>query len=237
MTIIPSKPHRAVRVRRRRSWLGVAAFALLLPAACELDELLVDASTEAGREAYEELSERWWQWALAIPAEDNPIFDDDGSSCGLQQSGSVWFLAGNTGGVSTRSCTVPRDKALFFPLINVVAFNGPGEDASAEELAAELAELAELSCELELILDGESVDLEVDDHRVPAGPFELALPTDNVFGVPAGTYEPAQSDGSWALLLPLEPGEHSLEFGASLCDASTGEAFVTTSIHYSLTVS
>ena len=71
---------------------------------------------------YAEWSARWWQWALAIPAASNPL--NDGSDClhvAEGQSGPVWFLGGaiDKSANLERNCSVPVDKALFFPVINV----------------------------------------------------------------------------------------------------------------------
>lgn len=42
------------------------------------------------------------------------------------QSSEVWFLAGTYGTPRTiRTCRVPRDKYLFFPLINYVVARSP----------------------------------------------------------------------------------------------------------------
>ncbi|MCA1706817.1 MAG: hypothetical protein LC808_27575 [Actinobacteria bacterium] len=70
---------------------------------------------------YAQWSEKWWQWALSIPEEQNPMLDPTGANCGIGQSGRVWFLAGTFGGgPATRVCTVPVGKALFFPIVNAV---------------------------------------------------------------------------------------------------------------------
>ena len=42
----------------------------------------------------------WWKWALGIPAAENPILDETGEFADVDQSGSVWFLAGNFGGTT-----------------------------------------------------------------------------------------------------------------------------------------
>lgn len=43
---------------------------------------------------YAQWSEKWWQWALSIPADENPLLDPTGENCGTGQSRRVWFLAG-----------------------------------------------------------------------------------------------------------------------------------------------
>src|SRR5437762_1456121 len=71
-------------------------------------------------------SKAWWQWAGSFDRADSPVADRTGTSCHLKQSGPVWFLAGTYGTRRTiRTCTIPRDKYLFFPLINYVVMPGP----------------------------------------------------------------------------------------------------------------
>src|SRR5690242_17902424 len=80
----------------------------------------------AGR-TYSDWSAAWWQWALSIPVHDpanpsqilNPLFDDTGAECGVQQSGPVFFLGGKfcqsnpppgsppCSFTVTRNCSVP----------------------------------------------------------------------------------------------------------------------------------
>src|SRR5215831_10665104 len=65
------------------------------------------------------LATSWWQWALETPASENPLTDTTGQFAAVNQRGRVWFLAGNSGGITIRPITVPSGKALFFPIVNV----------------------------------------------------------------------------------------------------------------------
>src|ERR1700736_6805150 len=65
----------------------------------------------------DQLTAKWWQWAFSIPTAQNPIADQNGRSCMIGQRGSFWFLAGNFGGTTTRTCAVPAGPTLFFPVI------------------------------------------------------------------------------------------------------------------------
>jgi hypothetical protein len=48
--------------------------------------------------------------------------------------------------------------------------------------------------------------------RCSAPSFSVMLPTDNFFGLTAGTYSPAVADGAYLLLAPLTPGVHTITF-------------------------
>src|SRR5262245_60041991 len=76
----------------------------------------------AGAATPAELQREWWQWVMAIPASRSPVYDRNGNDCGIAQRGDTWFLAGSTGGVITRSCTVPAGVSLFVPVVNTFCF-------------------------------------------------------------------------------------------------------------------
>ncbi|NVB42303.1 hypothetical protein G6O69_31055 [Pseudenhygromyxa sp. WMMC2535] len=190
---------------------------------------------------YETLSTQWWSWSYGIEGQDHPILDPDGSSCGLGDvSDELFFLAGTAGGAATRSCQVPTGKALFFPLINGVNLNHPDDpQLPAEDLAAALGGVLDLACDLELSLDGAPMLTDFDDNRVAAGPFAMEVVkgqfNDDPEGtLPPGIYDPTVSDGYWALVTPLSPGDHVLEFGGSLC--VDGQPIFTTQVTYNLAV-
>lgn len=76
---------------------------------------------------YEELSAKWWIWALTPPsggerpADSKVLADATGSMCALgQPEDRIWFLAGTFPGAGfvERHCDIPADRKLFFPLIN-----------------------------------------------------------------------------------------------------------------------
>src|SRR5437870_11795939 len=67
------------------------------------------------------LAAQWWQWALAIPNSQSPLLDQTGQFAAVNQpKGNIWFLAGNGGGTTVRTVTIPGGKALFFPIANVI---------------------------------------------------------------------------------------------------------------------
>ena len=78
-----------------------------------------------------ELGADWYQWQATY----YPDFSF-GEDCGLGQRGNVWFLGGTGGGDPVvRECydPVPAGKRLFFPLVNLAAFNEPPENLSVDE--------------------------------------------------------------------------------------------------------
>jgi hypothetical protein len=190
---------------------------------------------------YGEWSARWWQWALSIPAATNPGLDETGAHCAEGQSGPVWFLAGSFfGGTFERACTVPPDKALFFPIVNA-AFGAavfdceptqPGVPCNITVLRAAAAASMD-PVTLEASLDGVPVR-QLREFRVQSPVFSVTLPEGNVVGVPSGTYAPMVSDGYWLMLAPLSAGAHTIHFKNEI----TGGPFAgtATEVTYHLTI-
>ena len=196
-----------------------------------------------------ELTALWWQWVYSIPqpidengnpvAPFNPFFDTSGAYCMVGQRGSVWFLAGTDGlssGQVTRSCSIPEGVSLFFPVINFVNVNTPGcppgtPNMTVQQLEAQANFQQTIdgvnSNPLSAMVDGVEVKKTL-VSLVQTEPFELALPTQNVFNaiyglnicvnntpVAPGIYSPAVAEGYYVWLPPLPLGKHTIVFYAS----------------------
>ncbi|MFI8458102.1 hypothetical protein [Kitasatospora sp. NPDC085464] len=134
----------------------------------------------------------WWSWAASIEQARNPVLDRDGHLCGQGQKADLWFLAGTTGGAVTRSCTVPADMPMIFPVVNL---SGGRTDCLDFMTAAQGS----------ATLDGRAL------------PVETIEPTligfDTVKGNPftAGSGKVYRyACGLWVRLEPLAPGRHEL---------------------------
>ena len=170
--------------------------------------------SEAYGRSYNEWSQDWWRWVFSIPTGINPILDTTGDSCAYGQDGPVWFLAGNFGGATTRSCSIGCNKAIFLPIINCEWENGwaGAPVLSIPDLRA-ICAYAGTPTTATLEVDGRVLD--VRKNRVASDIFDYSLGPDNIgFQLP-GVYFPAISDGIWAMLDPLPPGPHTVHFTAS----------------------
>ncbi len=178
-------------------------------------------------QSYGAWSDAWWEWALSIPADTNPMLDPSGANGALGQSGQVWFLAGVSGDVGPtveRSLAVPVGTALFFPLVNYVWVNTPqyGDPEWSPEqetfargyIGSGIDTAYGLTCQV----DGkELTGLMAYRCQTPAGAAQMVtLPEGNVFSVPAGAYGPMVTDGYYLFLAPLTPGDHTVHFTAGL---------------------
>jgi hypothetical protein len=183
---------------------------------------------------------QWWKWQVGIPPEENPVLDESGEFGDVDQSGSVWFLAGNSGGTTERTLVVPTGKALFFPILTQFwGCPSPEERAFLEGVAIALgmdpddvaaltdvalmhlvigAQMDSVSA-LSATIDGVAVQhLEQYRAQSPVFTFEDL----DFFGV-EGECSPAVADGYWLMVAPLPAGEHTVHFsGVIPADAPLG---------------
>src|SRR5215218_11157904 len=177
-------------------------------------ELFAVNSRPFGR-TYAEWTAKWWQWVLPIAKTENPLVDDTGKNCANNQSGHVWFLAGTLKGPAERSCTIPADKAILFPVINVEASVAEGDGTTEEELAARVKFEMDQITDIRAMISGTNVN-ELKQYRIQSPLFDVTLPVNNVLGLSAQTTE-MMSEGFWLFLKPLEPGKYDLNsFGSCL---------------------
>lgn len=176
-----------------------------------------------------EWTARWWQWVASIPPDSNPISDQTGAKCNVQQSGPVFFLGGTFGGKATRTCQVSSDWHVFFPVLNTMFFWNPQSTSNEAENRADAKAQMDNPIALDATFDETTVE-GIEAYRLTSPTFPITLPFPNIFQVPvAGTF-PAVSDGYWLMLSPLEPGNHSVRFKGVAKDGFTVEVI------YNLTV-
>ena len=183
--------------------------------------LILRGMAVAGTDPFEGLSVEWWQWVFSIPASDNPLADATGAHCMVGQRGDVWFLVGNGGGTTTRTCTIPEGVELFFPVVNQSFFDSPNACGQGDfsvpvsEMRAFIAAFIDGVTITDVTVDGKPVK---DIDRIQSKIFAIALPDDNIAGgapgCPAGIYSPTVDDGYYVQLKPLKVGTHTLHFHA-----------------------
>lgn len=195
--------------------------------------------------SYEEWAALWWQWAISVPKDVNPML---GGPCDVDQPDDVFFLAGTMGGASTRSCTIPVGTPIFFPILNSVCNSCPelsDEDYSCETAMSDdfLHYAANYYMDngdraLTLEIDGVPVD-GLDEYRAHSATFNADAPAawddrvipacsgpirENPCGVPVGSPRASVADGHWVMLRPLPPGEHQIHFTGNV-DYPWGHSF------------
>jgi hypothetical protein len=223
----------SIRCTRRVALAAVGTALLLAAGAITPVRSDGNGKQEGGEGKYADLTAVWWQWALGQPAVDvdgtntNPVLDSTGEFAaagqpnGIGPANKYFFLAGTFGGDVTRVVTVPKGKTLFFPVVNFEADNAvaPPTNYTVPQLRALAAAQIDSVTSAFAELDGAPLQL----FRTKSPTFAYTLPAENsiyeYFGLIGpqfeGTVKPAVSDGYWAVIPPLPPGEYLLQFGGA----------------------
>jgi hypothetical protein len=182
--------------------------------------------------SYGEWTVKWWQWAVSLPININPIVDETGRYANMNQNGPVWFLAGTLGEnkMPIRNCVVPIGKALLFPVINyeINQLEDPNlrtEHAMVKHVVDDINDIINK----EAIVDGNRIPT----YRVQSSPrvFPLYVCKDNWLDISPGLIK-AAADGYWVFLKPLDSGKHEIYFHGS-CSGGLRNS----TAKYSITVS
>ena len=184
-------------------------------------------NTSPGGQTYGHWAAEWWQWALGVPGEKSPLFDQTGEFCAERQLGDVWFLAGSFGTDPVeRSCTVPAGTSLFFPIINSLygAFLNDPPETRTEEFIRGITACPIPVTFMSVIVDGFAVPRA--SHFFSSASdsplFNVQLPPGNLFGltediVPELVFSPSAQEGYYLFLKPLSPGMHTILVRAVGC--------------------
>ena len=177
-------------------------------------------------QSYNEWTEDWWQWLMSFNCAESPLLDPTGENAGLNQSGPVFFLAGTTEGTAERSVTIPHNKAILFPMINIINdypcpdpnFQ-PGPGQTLEEFLQEGASgFIDLVDHLSVTLDGNDLNNE-ENYRFLTDLFQFTGNPDLTNCLDpcvTGEEQDAVSDGYWMMLKKLHRGQHTLHFYAEV---------------------
>lgn len=178
---------------------------------------------------YGQWSVEWLQWAAAIPADQNPLFSTGEVDLSIGQEGKVWFLAGSWVGPTERTGTVPANKAIFFPIFNVWAYNDVGETYTEAELRDMATGFVDLASGVSCTVDGKA--LSISSNVRPKSILRLQSPPFSYSSDVFGSTDLAVMDGYWVMLPPLSEGEHEIHFHAEI-----PEYEIVQDVTYNLTV-
>jgi len=202
------------RVRRVIEIIAVGFASVALQSSAVADPGPIARSSDAA----------WWQWALAIGFDQNPLFDNTGQYCSLGQAGHEWYLAGTlTGQAVERTCSVPVGTWLFFPVINSVWIDTPNAPGTiCDQGGVPMLDVGreinkafiDAATNVSATLDGQPLQV----TRLVSEVFDATVPADNIFnallGCPeAGTYQNVD-EGLYAKVAPLSTGRHELKLNA-----------------------
>ena len=184
--------------------------------ASNVSELIYSHDSRPYGLSYGDWSVKWRQWAFSIPTDKSPIFDKSGIYCDTNQDNpNVWFLTGSGGGKAERACTIPADKSIFFPIINVECSYAETPTFSTETELRDCARAdQDTVSSLRLTIDGLEIE-NVTKFRTDSPLFNFTTPESGLFGWNSTTSQ-GVSDGYCVMLKPLPPGAHESRFSAFL---------------------
>ena len=185
---------------------------------------------------------QYWNWTASIARTEHPRYDTTGEKCGIDQNGPIWFLdapveQGST--ARTIPCAIPSDKAIFIPLLT-------GEcdysEIKTDEGVTKCSQEGNNGGNIRLNIDAQPL-FEIkatseDDYaknRVLTDFFNLTLVPDNIWEAPSGTFK-ARADGYFAILKPLPPGEHLVNFDTLVISPMDSSINYHISVYYKLSI-
>lgn len=168
---------------------------------------------------YEEHIKNFWKWIISIPLDKNPWGDQTGEKCAIGQletNSSVFYLSGNGGGKSERTCTVPAEKGLFIPVSPFEISDKEAPNASVEDLHKIAKKDQDSVTSLYLkINDKEYSRQDLEKYRTPTENFEVIFPKNAIFGATEGNSKTV-ADGYYVITEPLEKGTYTILYKSSL---------------------
>lgn len=167
----------------------------------------------------------FWKWIISFPKDKNPWNDPTGVNCDNGQSktnSSVFYLSGNGGGVSVRSCKVPTGKSLFIPVSPMEISDKEAPKSSVTDLSNIAKKDQDSVTSLYLKIDNKEFNRQdLSKYRTHTGAFDVVFPKNGIFGATEGPSK-AVADGYYVMTQPLSKGPHTIQFKSSLICPGTG---------------
>lgn len=168
-------------------------------------------------------AERLTQWIYRQPFETNPVLDQTGEDCAVDQEGPVWFIPPIDGPPvfsGSRTCTIPRHKAILldignglamFPRPTIPTYHPDLGENLYDFLARRIDTVMDSVDHLEVSLDGRQLTDVLSYRYVSKDLFQLIgdLSIKDAYDPRIlGWGMPAVSDGFFMMFKPLRPGPH-----------------------------
>jgi hypothetical protein len=173
---------------------------------------------------YEDHIKNFWKWIISLPKDQNPWHDETGASCTRGQLGvnsPVFYLSGNGGHQSKRTCNVPSGKGLLIPVM-VVEISDKEVPGKSTDVLAKIAKKDQDSVtNLYLKINNKEYNTkELRKYRKSTGEFSVNFPENPIFGATKGPSK-AVADGHYIITKPLPKGEYDVHYKSSLtCDGA-----------------
>jgi hypothetical protein len=189
--------------------------------------------------SYEDHVKNFWKLYLSIPKNANPLEDRTGEMCnygknGQNETNTIFYLTGNSGGNTEKTCKIPAGLGLFIPVITGEFSQGESQGSTVEDLRMTAKNDQESMQNLLLSINGKEIPKEVlSSYALLTGDFDVIFPNNAVFGANPGPSK-AVADGYYVISKPLPPGNYDIIFSGRIPSdpGSTEPPFSTKSIYH-----
>jgi hypothetical protein len=180
---------------------------------------LFDESDTIYGKTYGAWTVEWWQWALSVPSNINPLIDQSGRYWNTAQpSLDVWFLVGSIGGIDKtfahRNIRIDSGRSILFPVLNCEANSLEYPDLKThDDLLKHVGDDVDTIIKKDVFING----MRLNPTRVPSDPriFNVTINEDNAFRITNPGSTDAAADGYWIFLKPLPRGSYTIQFEGS----------------------
>lgn len=211
-------------------------FVLPLSASFASSDIIVDSNISVSGVSQNDYANMWWQWAVSMPATESPVRDRVGVKCHVNQVGPVWFLAGGYGSSRiNRKCSIPSDKYIFFPVINMIYYDRGAKRRSTCKAVKKGASFNNQYLRSFKVSIDDEVFLNPVIYRIGSKKcFDLIARKPDIRE--SESVYPAATDGYWLMLKPLQVGRHRISFSAKYNRPGGSFGRMAQDINYDITV-
>jgi hypothetical protein len=189
--------------------------------------------------SYEDHVKNFWKLYLKIPINDNPLEDRTGAMCNYGKNGqnetkTIFYLTGNSGGNTVKTCKIPAGLGLFIPVLAGEFSQGESKGSTVEDLRITAKNDQESMQNLVLSINGKAIPEEVlRSYAILTGDFDTIFPNNAVYGADPGPSK-AVADGYYVITKPLPPGNYDIIFSGRIPSdpGSTEPPFSTQSTYH-----
>ncbi len=198
---------------------------------------------------YSDLEEISSKWLIGSSPDKSAANDEDGklSGSGFQPNTNVTILAFNFGGKSKRTLTIPSSKPVYVPILGYTYWYfdkdpcdptyGPAANQTVEAfLRPQIDELFKVTHTVTAKLDGQDIVPDLKKYLAKSKAFDFTVPDE--YQDPACNNKGKKAHAlshSYALLLKLPKGKHTLVYSGAFPNADPSQNFET-EVTWTLTV-
>lgn len=195
----------------------IAIFFVLIfhinPVAASVENLILPSASTPLDVPYNEWGKKFWQWWISIPAQVSPFPDPKTNDyeCFMGLGPFVVFLADPVISAQTPDliydCTIPSDRHIL--ILGITELCSYDQDHTSDESLKVCVSERNDFAQQQILLDGKEIQ-NIEQFRFTTSFFNVTFPEDNIFTYPPSTAR-GLVDGTWIMLKPLTPGDHSIE--------------------------